>query len=137
MPAASQFLGRADIAELRDAIDPIVPDEVRVRPAPRLMRSMWNKHTGAMTLGKNIFVRPDLLESGGRRLEDLLVHELVHVRQWHFHRTIGFLGRYVRQYLMARFWKARHHVAYLSIDAEVEARRISSHIRNLVEEATA
>lgn len=132
MPRAAELLGSADIPEMRAAISPVRPEMVRVDPAPKSVRRVWNPGTGAMTLGNRILVRPDLLANRGSKLEDLIVHELVHVRQWESHGVVGFLSRYVRQYLMARIWGARHHVAYLSIDDEVEARRIATNIRQLV-----
>ncbi|HEY5890954.1 MAG TPA: DUF4157 domain-containing protein [Acidimicrobiia bacterium] len=132
MTTAADLLGFATLPELLDRIRPVVPDEVAVYPAPASMREVWNRDTGAMTIGNRIFVRPDLLRRRGPELEDLIVHELVHVRQWRDRRFVGFLGSYVRQYLMARFWGARHHVAYMSIDSEVEARRVASEIRRLL-----
>lgn len=131
---AGSLLGNADIPELRDAVRPVYPREVKVYPAPISMRRVWNRDTGAMTIGNRIFVRPDLLGTPGEALEDLIVHELVHVRQWRQERTLGFLASYARQYLMARLWGARHHVAYMSIAAEVEARRVASQIRRLVDD---
>lgn len=133
MTTASDLLGAAAIPELLDRIQPVRPDEVMVYPAPVSMRRVWNKDTGAMTVGRRVFVRPDLLRRSGPQLEDLIVHELVHVRQWRDQHVVGFLGSYLRQYLMARFWGARHHVAYMSIAAEVEARRVASQIRRLVD----
>lgn len=132
MPTAAELLGDADIPELRAVIAPVRPKTVSVRPAPAAMRLVWNPGTGAMTLGNQILVRPDLLATGGPKLEDLIVHELVHVRQWQNRGIVGFLGKYLRQYLMARIWGARHHIAYLSIDDEVEARRTARDIRSLV-----
>ncbi len=132
MTTAAHLLGSAAIPQLFDRIRPVVPDDVTVYPAPISMRRVWNRDTGAMTIGNRIFVRPDLLQNPGPALEDLMVHELVHVRQWRNRRMVGFLGSYVRQYLMARFWGARHHIAYMSIDSEVEARRVASEIRRLL-----
>lgn len=133
MPTAAELLGDADIPELRAAIHPVRPEMVRVAPAPAAMRRLWNPGTGAMTLGNRILVRPDLLSEPGPKMEDLIVHELVHVRQWESQGVMGFLGRYLRQYLMARIWGARHHIAYLSIDDEVEARRTARDIRSLID----
>ncbi len=133
MTTAADLLGAAAIPELLDRILPVRPDQVMVYPAPMSMRRVWNEDTGAMTIGNRVFVRPDLLKRRGPNLEDLMVHELVHVRQWRNQRVVGFLASYTRQYLMARFWGARHHVAYMSIDAEVEARRVASEIRRLLD----
>jgi hypothetical protein len=134
MTTAADLLGAAAIPELLDRILPVRADQVMVYPAPTSMRRVWNKDTGAMTIGNRVFVRPDLLKRPGPDLEDLMVHELVHVRQWRNQRVVGFLTSYARQYLMARFWGARHHVAYMSIAAEVEARRVASEIRRLLDD---
>jgi hypothetical protein len=129
---AAEILGPAAIPELLERIHPVRPEEVRVVPAPGPMRRFWNRGTGAMTLGNAIFVRPNVLAAGGPRLRDLIVHELVHVRQWRSGAT-GFLARYLHQYLMARLFGARHHLAYRSIGAEVEARQITGGVRRLLD----
>ncbi len=135
MTTAADILGEAAIPELLDRIQPVLPEQATIHTAPLSMRRFWAKGTGAMTIGSRIFVRPDLLEgSVGPKLQDLVVHELVHVRQWRDDSPLAFLTGYIRQYLVARMWGARHHVAYMSIHAEVEARRVASEIRRLIEE---
>jgi Domain of unknown function (DUF4157) len=131
---AASILGSADIPELHEAISPVRPESVTVYPASVLMMRVWNRGTAAMTVGSRVFMKPDLLETSGPAIEDLIVHELVHVRQWKDQRTAGFLASYFRQYLMARMFGAPHHVAYMSIDAEVEARRIAGAIRQLLDD---
>lgn len=134
MTTAADILGEAAIPELLEWIHPVALAEATVHPAPLSMRRFWTKGTGAMTIGSRIFVRPDLLEGPvGPRLQDLVVHELVHVRQWRDDSPLAFLTGYVRQYLIARLWGARHHVAYMSIGAEVEARRVAREIRKLID----
>ncbi len=134
MTTAADILGEAAIPELLERIHPVDPEQATIHAAPLSMRRIWTKGTGAMTIGSRIFVRPDLLQGPvGPKLQDLVVHELVHVRQWRDDSPFAFLTGYVRQYLIARLWGARHHVAYMSIEAEVEARRVAAEIRRLIE----
>jgi hypothetical protein len=125
LPAA-RFVGGALNPGYLARIQPITPESVIVVSAPRLMRKLWAKETGAMTIGKRIFVDPAVLERGGRELTVLLMHEMVHSRQWQERGSLRFLASYVRQYLVARITGATHREAYLAIEAEVEARDIST-----------
>ena len=77
--------------------------------------------TSGMTLGRLILLRRD--RAGD---EVLLAHELVHVRQWREHGVVGFLLRYVGDYLRALARLRRHRAAYLAIPAEDEARRVAA-----------
>jgi hypothetical protein len=81
-----------------------------------------------MTLGSRIFVDPQVLERGGRELTALLMHEMVHARQWQEMGSLRFLTSYLRQYLVARVTGATHRDAYLAIGAEVEARSLARKI---------
>jgi hypothetical protein len=51
----------------------------------------------------------------------LLAHELAHVRQYHRYGMAAFLGRYVGEYVAARFAGASHAEAYRGISFEREA----------------
>lgn len=75
----------------------------------------------AMTLGRLVLVRTG--QAGDRVL---LAHELVHVRQWREQGPVGFLLRYLREYLRGRMAGLGHREAYLAIGAEVEARRLAA-----------
>lgn len=92
-----------------------------VRPAPRLLTAVWGRRTAAMTLGRYILVRPDVLRSDRR--DAVVAHELEHVDQWRRHGVAGFLARYLGAYLRARFAGVSHGDAYRSIPFEVDARR--------------
>lgn len=102
-------------------------DRVPVRAAPPLLVKAWRGPVAAMTLPWAIYVRPDVLTGDRRRLAHLLIHEMVHVRQWHRLGTIGFARRYVRGYLTGRRHGLDHYQAYLSIPLESEAREIAGH----------
>lgn len=76
----------------------------------------------AITIGKVISIRRRAAAD-----EQLLRHELVHVRQWRELGALGFLARYLGAYL---YWRLRgypHWAAYrripLEVEAEWEARR--------------
>jgi len=119
---AGQMLraGGIDSVRVRLLIDPVEPDSVRVRIAPRLMRRFWGRGITAMTLSRTIYLDPKLMTTKGRPL--ILVHELVHVRQWGELGILQFLWRYLTGYLRGRFRGLGHHAAYLAIPLEVEAR---------------
>ncbi len=76
--------------------------------------------SSGMTVGSVVFLRTDHDRSGGR---ELIAHELVHVRQYAELGLVGFLLRYLLDYLR-QLTRLRHHRrAYLAIPAEAEARR--------------
>jgi hypothetical protein len=125
LPAA-RFVGTALSPDYLARIQPITPETVSVLPAPRLLRRLWGAKTRAMTIGNRIFVDPEILERGGPGLTVLLLHEMVHARQWQERGHFAFLTSYLRQYLVARVTGASHREAYLAIEAEVEAREIAT-----------
>lgn len=103
------------------AYAPVCPPELACRA--RVAVVPWlPAGAGGMTLRRLILVREDGDRTGGRRL---LAHELVHVRQWKEHGTIGFLRRYVGAYLANLFRLRNHRAAYLAIPFEQEARTIA------------
>lgn len=96
-------------------------DAVRVRAAPAWMSRAWIGDVAAMTLPGTVYVRRDVLGGDSSRLAWLLVHELVHVRQWRELGPLRFLGRYVGEYLRARLAGRSHADAYRGIGLEREA----------------
>jgi hypothetical protein len=121
---AGQLLraGGIDSLRVRLLIHPVEPDSVRIRPAPRLLQRVWGREIRAMTLRKTILLDPVLLTAAQDRAGILLVHELVHVRQWHDLGVARFLWRYLTAYVRGRFDGLGHRGAYLGIPLEVEAR---------------
>jgi len=72
----------------------------------------------AITLGRRIFLRGAMT---GAKLEKLLRHELVHVRQVNRHGLLGFLARYAAEFVR-HWWRVRDvNRAYRLISFEVEA----------------
>jgi hypothetical protein len=100
-------------------------DAVHIKPAPRWLEWTWRRQVSAITLPWAIYIRRDVLGGESRPLASLLVHELVHVRQWRRFGTFGFLRRYLTEYLTGRRRGLGHTASYLAISLEVEAREVS------------
>ena len=99
-------------------------DGVDVRPAPPWMRRLWKGRVRAMTIRDRIFVEPELLDRRPDTIAPLILHELVHVRQWRSG-AVRFLTRYGADYLMGRLRRRSHAEAYAGIRFEVEARHVA------------
>ena len=121
---AALLLARADLdtPEVRAALHPASPEEVQVWPAGPLMRRLWRKGIAATTLGSWVFIDPKVLRRDPQVVGKLIIHELVHVRQFSELGLVGFFRRYLSDYLRARLRGLDHREAYLQIDLEVEAR---------------
>ncbi len=115
-----------DPEEVRRSLALVDLDRVPVRPAPRWMRRIWVGDVGAMTLPWGIFVDPDLLGTDPPRVAPVILHELVHVRQWGEEGAARFLGGYLGAYLRARLRGRSHRSAYEGIPAEREARAVTT-----------
>jgi hypothetical protein len=71
----------------------------------------------AMTLVRVVLIRRSYADD-----EELIAHELVHVRQWADLGIPRFLTRYLSAYARNLLATRRHRQAYLDIPLEVEAR---------------
>lgn len=118
MIRASELLADRDTDALRVRLLPVAPERVPVRPLPARILPSW---VAAITLPWGVYVRGDVLRGDPDRLARLLVHELVHARQWKTHGAAGFLRRYLRDYLRGRLARVGHREAYRRIGLEVEA----------------
>jgi hypothetical protein len=114
-----------DTEELRAVLHPVDVERVQVRPAPGVLLRVWERGTGAITLIRRIYVHPDLLADDHPAMGRLIVHELVHVRQWSDYGPIPFLRRYLGEYLAGRRKGIGHRMAYWSNPLEAEARSIA------------
>jgi hypothetical protein len=74
-----------------------------------------------ITIGSRIF-----LKKGHEQKQQLLAHELVHVRQWRELGALRFLSRYLSEYVRGIVRLRKVHEAYRAISFEVEARREAS-----------
>jgi len=124
--AAALAASGIDITELAPLIHPVRPEQVTLHAAPYLMRSVWAKGITAMTLGNSVYVDPAVLAGPSRKLGLLVIHELVHVRQWRKGGVAPFLGSYLKDYFKGRSRRLGHREAYRDIALEVEAREIAS-----------
>lgn len=124
--AAALAASGLDTSELPPLIQPVLPEQVTLRTAPYLMRKMWGKGIQAMTLGNTVYVNRSVLEGPSRGLGLLVIHELVHVRQWRKRGVFPFLGSYGKDYLKGRRKRLGHLGSYRDIGLEVEAREIAS-----------
>lgn len=111
-------------------LHPVDIEDVRVAKAPWLLRKAWPEGIGAMALPRRIYLAPHLLEGDPRRVKYLIVHELVHVRQWSDYGFFGFLRRYLGEYLRGRRKGLGHRGAYLHNRLEAEAREVEERFRS-------
>jgi len=118
-----------DTDELRVLIHPIQPEQVWLRSATAVMMRFWGSGIQALTVRRWIFVDPRLLNGDRAKLSLLIIHELVHVRQWSDLGVIGFLSSYLGSYLRGRRDGLNHRDSYRAIDLEVEAREIQARFR--------
>ena len=94
---------------------------VPVKPPPAWMRPFVISGATVTATGRAIYVDPSWLDSDPKRLAPLLVHQMVHVRQWRRYGWIGFLAKYLGDYLRGRNAGLPHESAYRSISLEREA----------------
>ncbi|MFP3914592.1 MAG: hypothetical protein ACLFWM_06930 [Actinomycetota bacterium] len=122
---SSDLLGDRLTDALRVRLQPVHPEEVTVRLLPAWARPFLSRWVAAVTLPWGVYVRGDILADRTGKLPALLVHELVHVRQWRTLGPFGFLRRYLGDYLGGRLRRLGHKEAYMRIRLEQEAVRIA------------
>jgi hypothetical protein len=122
---ASDLLGPVDRPELRVRLLPVIPEQVQVRFRPDWTKRLWPRWAAAMTLPWGIYLRPDQADAAPEALGRLIAHELVHARQWKTHGLVGFLGRYLADYLRGRLRRLNHREAYRAISLEAEAYEVA------------
>ncbi len=105
---------------------PLVPETVRVKPAPRWLRAFMNPRVSAITLPWAVYLRAEVMALPEAVLGRLMLHELVHARQWKELGTLRFTVRYLREYLAGRRRGLGHWGSYLAISLEQEAARAES-----------
>jgi hypothetical protein len=122
-PSAILRAGGLDPNRVAEACGLPDVDVTSVKPAPAWMECMWRGPVAAMALPWGVYVKQDRIGEPG--LAQLVMHELVHVRQWRTQGAGRFLLRYVGEYLGGRLRGLNHGQAYLAISAESEARHIA------------
>ena len=89
---------------------------------PWWLRPFMARNVIAITLGRRIYLNAAAATRSVDYLDRLLKHELAHVRQVNRHGLVGFLIRYVAEFLR-HLWRTRSmDAAYRDISFEVEAR---------------
>ncbi|MGI9528333.1 MAG: eCIS core domain-containing protein [Acidimicrobiia bacterium] len=97
----------------------LASDSVTVARMPRLMETMLGSGVHAITLGSRIFVASDRYDGVVQGSEpELIAHELLHVEQWRRHGKLGFLSRYLSDYVRLRILGLTHAQAYHGIGFE-------------------
>ncbi|HKX76231.1 MAG TPA: hypothetical protein VJR05_12675 [Acidimicrobiia bacterium] len=120
-------LGGLDPSEVMGKVGLTHLDRVAVRPAPGWLVRLWGQRASAMTVPWAVYLSPLLLGGDPKRLGGLIVHELVHLRQWRQLGIARFLWRYLGDYWRGRRTGLSHREAYLAISLEEEARQVSGH----------
>jgi hypothetical protein len=121
---AGEFLASTgmDLSRVGPFIDPVDPSSISMKPAPAWMRRLWSAGVEAMTVWTTIYVEPAFMAVPSERNGRLILHELIHARQWRRLGRLGFGWRYLTSYLGGRLSGLSHRDAYLAISLEVEAR---------------
>lgn len=117
-----------DLVEVEALVEPVRPERINVWPASRWLQLLWRPGITGVTQGKRIFVRPDVLLGDRDRLARLVIHELVHVRQFVTRGYVPFMIRYVFDHVRGRLSGMSGREAYLAIPAEVEAREWTARV---------
>ena len=125
---AGRILRKAgyDTEALRVRIAPADPDRINVWPASRVFRRFWRPGIRGVTHWKLIFVDPELMRGDPEHLARLVVHELVHVRQYLAAGYLRFVTSYLKEYWIGRLGGKSTRQAYLDISLEREARELTS-----------
>ncbi len=103
----------ADELEQYDHVPLAIAEGVRVHTVRVLAPG-----AAGMAIGRHILVRKD--DTTGRSA--LIAHELVHAQQWADEGVVGFLGRYLNDYVRGLRKYRSHRSAYLDIGHERAAR---------------
>lgn len=114
--------GGYDTEAVRIRLAPVDPDGVNVWPASSFMRALWRPRIQGITIGSWVFVHPDVLRGDRKRLARLVIHELIHVRQYIEQGYLPFSARYIRDFARGRLSGMTSRDAYLNVAAEREAR---------------
>lgn len=114
-------LASARIANGLEAANPAY-EGVSVAIAPALLRRIWIGPVKAMSLPRRIYVTQEIFDkiiAGNARR--LLAHESAHIEQWKQYGRVGFLARYLTDYVRNRLRGLPHTEAYRAIPFEKEA----------------
>lgn len=114
-----------DTDALRVRIAPVNPDDINVWPASRYLRRLWRHGISGVTHGRFVFIDPSVMKGDPDRLARLVVHELIHVRQFVAAGYVRFVLSYLKDYWKGRIGGLSPRDAYLEITYEREARELT------------
>jgi hypothetical protein len=125
---AGRILRKAgyDTDALRVRIAPVDPDRINIWPASRFFRRFWRAGISGVTHGRFVFVDPEVMRGDPERLGRLVVHELIHVRQYAAAGYVRFVTSYLKEYWIGRIGGKSPRDAYLDISLEREARELTA-----------
>lgn len=106
-------------------IAPVDPDAVNVWPASRPFRRVWRHGVSGVTFGRLVLVDPALMRGDPDRLARLVIHELIHVRQFTAAGYLRFVSSYLKDYWKGRIGGMSPQDAYRDIAYEREARELT------------
>lgn len=131
---AGRLLRKAgyDTDALRVRVAPVNPDDINVWPAGRLMRRFWRHGISGITHGRLVFVDPEVMKGDPDRLARLVVHELVHVRQFVAAGYVRFVLSYLKDYWRGRIGGLSPRDAYREVTYEREARELTERTVSVV-----
>lgn len=131
---AARILSRAgvDTEALTRELSPVRLEGVNVWPASRAVRLLWQPGVRGVTLWRVVLADPAMFEEDQDRLARFVIHELVHLRQFASLGYFRFMYRYLTGYFSGRLRGQDHHTAYLSIEAEKEAREVADRYVSLM-----
>jgi Domain of unknown function (DUF4157) len=109
--------------KLPEAVEELIRDTKAVVRIgyPWWLRPFLARDVIGITLGRRIYLNPKVSSRPNSYMERLLRHELAHVRQVNRHGLIGFLVRYVTEFLRHFVREKSVAAAYRKISFEVEA----------------
>lgn len=117
-----------DTDVLRVRLAPVDPDRVNIYPASAMMRRLWLKGIQGVTIHNLVFVDREVMIGDPKRFGRLVIHELVHVRQFRDAGYIGFMAHYIRDYAGGLLTGKKLRQAYLDVAAEREARELTAEL---------
>jgi hypothetical protein len=120
--------GDIDARVVRDACPHIHPADVPIRSAPAWLRALGARDVSGMCLPWGVYLWPGAGEESPRTRAALVCHELVHADQWREFGVLGFVRRYVGDYIRGRAGGLDHRAAYLAIDLERDAWERAEHM---------
>lgn len=121
-----------DSDALKIRLAPVDPDTVNVWPASSLFSRFWRKGVEGVTYWKFVFVDAEVMRGDPQRLARLVIHELVHVRQYMSRGYLSFVVSYAMEYLRGRLSGMSPHEAYRAISHEREAREMTAQTERLM-----